>query len=234
MASKPTPPASLADRARDVARRVNRLPHDVVASFENASAEARVSHLQDVTAALFYDALPVVRWLERHRPADTAAELLRRLTVVFSHAVGCASFDTPEYAGGTITRNDGKASEGALLTARLVVMANQAAVCVDEWAGVIEVEEQPVIWHHGGRSYSSDGANPVTVTHEEGRVLQAFLRAGRSLETRELEDGGVTNVARVVGQLLRRYGGRFAPAIRTPKGVKGGGYFIRVRAWPSR
>jgi hypothetical protein len=89
----------------------------------------------------------------------------------------------------------------------------------------------PAIWHHGKRAYSIDGMNSLVVTIEEDYILQTFLKAGRAMDTREIQnESGVTNVSRVIGQLCNGYGKVFAAAIRTPEGRKGsGGYLIRVR-----
>ena len=49
------------------------------------------------------------------------------------------------------------------------------------------------------------------------------------MDTADLQTAsGVSNVARVVGGLVKRHGGRFAPAITRPGGKGRGGYFVRV------
>jgi hypothetical protein len=80
------------------------------------------------------------------------------------------------------------------------------------------------VWHHGGRSYSTDGKMPFLVPNEEHNALSAFLDRGEALDTKALEKNGVSNVSAVMGKLARRFG----DAVRLPK-VKGEGYFVRVR-----
>lgn len=87
------------------------------------------------------------------------------------------------------------------------------------------------IRYHGNKSYSVEGGSrdPVTVTYEEDKVLQAFMESSNSMGRAELENRAVIgNAPRAMKLLAERYGGRFATAIRRPgrKGV--GGYFARV------
>jgi hypothetical protein len=101
--------------------------------------------------------------------------------------------------------------------------------------------EQPTIYYHASvddedrskssRAYSMTGRGEDTriVSLEEHNLLQAFARTGRTMETKELETAGVSNVSRVVAQLNQKFNGLFAPAVRLPE-AKGDGYFIRVAA----
>jgi hypothetical protein len=86
------------------------------------------------------------------------------------------------------------------------------------------------ISHHGGRSYSVEGAPPVCVSVEEDMLLTAFETQQRALNRAELEGvHGISNAPRAVKRLRARYGRMFANAIRQP-GKKGrGGYFARVQ-----
>jgi hypothetical protein len=98
------------------------------------------------------------------------------------------------------------------------------------WSKQITRELPPTIWYHGERGYSHDMLSPIVVTQEEHDALQQFLKRKTSLDTRELENCGITNATRVIGDLADKYGKRFAVSIRTPGGEKGVGYFIRVSA----
>jgi hypothetical protein len=85
------------------------------------------------------------------------------------------------------------------------------------------------VYHHGGRSYSFNGAPPATVSIEEHNVLAAFARACTSLVTKEIENAGCTNVARVMGKLIDKFPGA---AMKNPG--KGAGYFICVQPVPTK
>jgi hypothetical protein len=80
------------------------------------------------------------------------------------------------------------------------------------------------VWHHGDRSYSTDGQTPFLVSPEQHNALNAFLDRDQALETKALEKKGISNVADVMRKLARRFGG----AVRLPAS-KGEGYFVRVR-----
>ena len=87
---------------------------------------------------------------------------------------------------------------------------------------------RPVIWYHGGQGYSLD-SDPISVTEEEHKVLQAFVAHPTAMKKSELmEAAELENVARVLTGLTERYAGVFKPAIRRPARKGKGGYFIRV------
>jgi hypothetical protein len=88
-----------------------------------------------------------------------------------------------------------------------------------------EASGPPTIWYHGGRSYSADGKAPVAVSREAHNLMQQFLGKGEALRTAALEKAGVSNVARVVSQIIRRFG---KTTVRRPGRNKGSGYFVRV------
>jgi hypothetical protein len=85
--------------------------------------------------------------------------------------------------------------------------------------------EISTIWYHGERSYSTDGRNPVQVSMEKHNALQAFLDGERALDTRALENSGVSNASTVMKKLVVKFG---EGCVRRPKS-KGEGYYIRVR-----
>jgi hypothetical protein len=85
------------------------------------------------------------------------------------------------------------------------------------------------VWHHGERSYSFDGSLPVVVSQEEANILTAFLEEHAALDTKTLEDKGVSNVSRVIKQLEEK----FPHAVRKPQ-RKGEGYYICVRLAPEQ
>lgn len=82
------------------------------------------------------------------------------------------------------------------------------------------------IWYHGKWSYSIDGDTPINVTRTQNNVLQAFLKDGVALDTKDLEDARLTsNASKTMKELAKKFPG----AIRLPsKGHKGEGYFARV------
>jgi hypothetical protein len=99
--------------------------------------------------------------------------------------------------------------------------------------------EQPTIYYHGKQSYSTDGVTPVVVGDRHHEILQAFLTRRAAMSTVQLEKAafGVVrteNVSQLVKRLQKLHSGRFSPAIQTPNGVKGAGYFIRVQPAPGR
>ncbi|MSU78911.1 MAG: hypothetical protein EXS16_12550 [Gemmataceae bacterium] len=89
-------------------------------------------------------------------------------------------------------------------------------------ATMTPVVEDPAIISHGNRSYSVGDAKPIVVTVEENAVLQEFLASKTAMSTKRL-GGLVSNVARVIKQLERKFPG----AVHRPE-TKGNGYFIAV------
>lgn len=79
------------------------------------------------------------------------------------------------------------------------------------------------ILYHGGESYSAGGKPPESVSREQHDFLQAFLKSGRSMTTRELKEA-VNNPSKVA-KLLKE---RFPDAVQLPGKTKGKGYFVRV------
>jgi hypothetical protein len=84
----------------------------------------------------------------------------------------------------------------------------------------------PVIWYHGEHSYSTDGDRPRNVSPEMHNFLTAFLDREVAIETRELEEAGVSNAAAVAGKIAERFG---EASVSRP-GCKGEGYFLRVQS----
>jgi hypothetical protein len=84
------------------------------------------------------------------------------------------------------------------------------------------------IHHHGNRSYSLGNWAPIIVTAEEHSALRAFAEHRAALNTKALE-GYVSNVSRIMGQLVRKFPG----AVRRPV-RKGDGYYIEVKAAPEK
>jgi hypothetical protein len=91
-------------------------------------------------------------------------------------------------------------------------------------------QPRPTIWFHAGKSYSTDGHNPVCVTAEQHNVLKSFLDRNEALDTATLEKAGVCNVTSVINKLVEKFG---QGPIRQPK-RKGDGYYIRVRTRPKK
>lgn len=83
------------------------------------------------------------------------------------------------------------------------------------------------VYHHGGKSYSLGAHSPVVVSDEENAILQAFLRVNGAMSTSDL-GGPRVNVSRIVGQLDGKFGDE---AVSRP-GIRGPGYYIRIRPFP--
>ncbi len=91
-------------------------------------------------------------------------------------------------------------------------------------------EQRPIIWSHGGRSYSIDGREQFVVTNEEDLVLTSFMKSREAMDGPGLESAsGATNIPHIVKSLREGYGGVFGLAIRAPGGKAGDGYFADVR-----
>jgi hypothetical protein len=86
----------------------------------------------------------------------------------------------------------------------------------------------PIIWYHGGQSYSRGGRLPVCVSAEQHNFLKAFLDNDPALGTKELGKA-VSNVTVVAQKLAKKFG---EDSIRLPQD-KGDGYFVRVRSCKS-
>jgi len=134
---------SVADRARQMAARFDRLPDDVVASFALADPSERATRLRHIEAELSFGMLPVISWLEQTRPADKAELAKRRLFSILEQATMCAQLDIPEYVGGTVNRQSGKQppSEGARRTAEMLVTARAFATTLRDWANEMEADD---------------------------------------------------------------------------------------------
>ncbi len=126
-----------------MADRIRGLGKEVVASFQSDQADQRTRRLQHVGSEILTGMLPVIGWLERRRPAETANLVKGRLWSVLHEAVQCAGLDIPEYAGGKIARSTGEPSPGASRTATLNLAATMLAANLMDWADDIEAEDNP-------------------------------------------------------------------------------------------
>lgn len=99
---------------------------------------------------------------------------------------------------------------------------------LDRWPAR-EKRRRPTILCRGERSFSIDAQPPVTVTWPEAEVLLAFIGS----ETRSMSElrskSRVQYAERTLSNLRKKYGGRFAPAIRLAGGPGRGGYSAIVR-----
>jgi hypothetical protein len=208
-----------------MAERIGRLANEVVESFQSDDPARRIARLQQVEGEILFGMLPVVGWLERWRPAGTAELVKARLADTLREAVCCAGLDIPLYAGGEPARVAGEPDLGVLRTAALAAGSKLLAASLRDLADTIEAEDRqrapavPTIWSHGDRAYSRDGTTSYCVSEEEDSILQAFLEAGKAMDTPTLEDkSGSTNVPRAIKRLCQRYSGVFADAIRMTGG----------------
>ncbi len=134
---------TIAERARQMAERIRRLPDELVASFALTDSRERVSRMRGIATELSFGMFPVFTWLERRRSADTAELVKRRLSLVLHEAVLCAGFEIPEYVGGLIKQNAGQTpSEGARRTAELTATSMFFAASLREWADDIQAEDR--------------------------------------------------------------------------------------------
>jgi len=134
---------TIAERARQMAERIRRLPDELVASFALTDSRERVSRMRGIATELSFGMFPVITWLERRRSADTAELVKRRLSLVLHEAVQCAGFEIPEYVGGVIRQNGGQTpSEGARRTGELTATSILFAASLQEWADDIETEDK--------------------------------------------------------------------------------------------
>jgi hypothetical protein len=181
----------------------------------------------------------LLQWVSNHyvSPLNPLRSLSQKLTLRLRNTIPVAVKEHPILASGSIVVG----SSGPAWTPsdeeveKAVYDAVGFADCVIEWLqgqGGQSVSGQPIIWHHGGESYSRDGKNPVCVSREIHNVLQKFLNCDEAYETKTLEKAGVSNVASVMSKIAEKFGDE---AIRRPgKSKRGDGYFIRVRSRTSK
>lgn len=129
-----------ANQARQIAERIGVLANEIVASFQSNDANHRIARMGQIRSEILYGMIPVIGWIERKRPADTADLVNRRLHFVLNEAVQCAGLDIPEYEGGKISRVKGRASAGAERTATLLVSGVVLRQMLHQWADEIESE----------------------------------------------------------------------------------------------
>src|SRR5262249_17664303 len=124
------------------ANRISQIGMEVLAAFECSEPAQRIDRLQAVETEIILDMFPVMGWLERNRPADTANLVKQRLLHVLDTAVVCAGLEIPEYSGGKDPKAGDNASPGAFRTANLVVEAKSFAASVQAWADDIEAADR--------------------------------------------------------------------------------------------
>jgi hypothetical protein len=188
---------TVADRARQMAERIRRLPDDLVASFALANSSDRVSRLQHIATEMSTGMLPVISWLERKRPADKAEMVKRRMHFVLQEVVQCAVLEIPEYAGGTVIMQTGgrPPSDGARRTAEMVVFVILFSATLLEWADDIEAEDE--------QRKSRQAQSPRSAKRGEGQEkIIAALTAHH-----QFEHGGCLNLDPIgVSALARKAG----------------------------
>ena len=91
-------------------------------------------------------------------------------------------------------------------------------------------KEPATIYHHGGRGYSLDGRNPVTVSDSAHCILSLFAMKPTAMTRREIEaKAGVLNAPQALARLCDYRGGLFRDAVSRPGNKSNGGYFLRVK-----
>jgi hypothetical protein len=94
---------------------------------------------------------------------------------------------------------------------------------------LVPAATDPTIESLGNRVYRLDKGDAVVVDHNEDLVLRAFLKSAALDHMRLVDQSGVVNAQKILGNLTKKYEGRFAAAIRLPKRKGRGGYFVRIR-----
>ncbi|MCE9553406.1 MAG: hypothetical protein K8T91_08525 [Planctomycetes bacterium] len=141
-----------ATAARHVASRLEGLLEEVRQSFTLTETEQRVARLKESTVTIQLDALPVIDWLERHRPSEKAVEVRQRLLFLLDEAVACVEMDIPEFAGGAISVSSEQPSVGAIKSLKMNVTASVMANSLREWADDIEIEDAQRRGAGGGKT----------------------------------------------------------------------------------
>lgn len=132
---------TVADRARKVAHRMQRLIDDIRETFKSSNPVDRMRMMQNIGSEILIELTPVFGWLERRRPPDKIQLLMSRLDCIMSEAVSCAGLNIPEYAGGEFSPVGKDGSEGLMRTVSLVVPLSLFGANLVDWANDIEEEE---------------------------------------------------------------------------------------------
>jgi hypothetical protein len=170
-----------ASQARRIAERIGRLGEEVRASFQLSDADQRIASLERVCNEMLCEMLPVIGWLERRRPAETAYLVKRRLDDVVRDAVQCAGLDIPEFADITGVQVTGVPSLGAARAAVLLVKAKALRDSLLRWADDIEAEDQQ-------RSPESPPAEPELSDRQRDMLQILFERKAFEVDPRLTTD----------------------------------------------
>ena len=131
---------SIAARAREIADRIDKLPDQVQEAFTcGKPRESRVRDIKSLVLEIRHDMSPVVNFIERRRPAETARLFLGRIEYFLTAAEACASLDIPEWTSGvepTVPPRENLARAGIL-----TVLAIKNSESIRGWADDIESEE---------------------------------------------------------------------------------------------
>src|SRR5262245_16909093 len=90
----------VADTCRHLAERVDGVIPAIVSSFISTDPNERACRAMDYTNRLLNDASPFLTWLERNKHAGVANLEKGRIFRIADEAVGCATSDQPQFAGG--------------------------------------------------------------------------------------------------------------------------------------
>jgi hypothetical protein len=88
---------------------------------------------------------------------------------------------------------------------------------------------RPVIICLGDRCYQLDGGEPVSVSQAEDSVLRAFLRTPAMGQKQLIGTSGYEHAVRILRNLVKKYNGALAPAIRLPGKKSASGYYVSIR-----
>src|SRR6516164_3333855 len=78
---------TIADRARSIAERIDKIGEEIVASFAFTDPNKRMERLRQIQREVSFGMLPVNSWLEMRRPRGTAELVRDRVEYVLREAV---------------------------------------------------------------------------------------------------------------------------------------------------
>lgn len=181
---------SIADQTRQMAACIRGLPREVVASFACVDPVARAAKVQEVANRISVGMLPVIGWLERRRPVETANLVKARLYLALNEAVTCALLEIPEYGGGKITSHEDEPSKGACRTAKLNAITHAFEENLQGWANDIETEERQRLITESGTQAKSNSVrkkvNPPKIPDRYKAVVKLWPRFKRETKGRPL------------------------------------------------
>ncbi len=180
--AKSSESASVAQRARDCAKRIDQICDRIIEAFAgNRVVQDRIAFISPIVDELEFDMLPVVSWAERRTNADASVSLKRRIEIVAGEACACVRYEIPEYVTGKPKAVSEVLSPGAQRTLDLRAACIFIATFIRDLAQDIEAESESP----GGRSIGVNQAGDADSSPTES---QASVRGGKYMSPRELAE----------------------------------------------